>query len=760
MTAVLPNQINRFRGCFHRGGLRIPRWWLMTACLGLLLTANTTGMAVDGNFWVQVSDNGRLVLWVNPDYGICKISDRQRQQEWNSLPSLAVSSNDYWMLAYQSAFVVRYMINNNTMDSIFSGDRSCIRRFSVPKPGVGRVSFDFPNLQIGFSAEYSLGADNKLRVNVPFHLIMDSKKHLLDIRFLPFMEALPFQSNGYVLLPDGCGGIIRPNHLMTPYEPARIYGERFTWSNQPVFGTQDWQRILRVNDYHKPRNSFYNLPIFGVVQTGTGGRSRGMLGIISQGQFQAELGIQVTPQLLLTVSPRLIIREMVYDMFGRLHASPIFDRKDRTVDYYFFADGDVSYVTMARKYRQLLLSTHRAGLWPNINAGLVARRSDRTGYQPIKYRQAGYRLQLFMGVTERYQDTENLLCVTSFSQAESILKDLYNHGVRHLQVVLVGWTKRGLLGDNPRHFPPDSRFGGYSGLKKLTATAKTLGFGIGLRLDNTSTFRNGHGFTRGDTVKDIQGVPVEINVSEKEYLLCPKVSRNKFKRDDQKWLAKLKLSGILIFDGFDRGLYNCYDPRHLTGGTDLINTLRDQIRTVSEPNQVGTTAAFDFLVEDVTAFYDLPAVCSENCDEAIPFTPMVFHGLVPYSFDPINLRRDGVREFLRMIEYGGVPNAFLTATMVSELKNARYNPLFSGKYTDWRPAVLREYRTYQHELQDFQGKTIVDHRCLAPDVFATIYDDFSATIVNYRPDPFVYQGITVKPQQFSIIEPGVFGKAF
>jgi hypothetical protein len=729
----------------------------MALCLGLLLMANTAGMAAAGKPWVKVSDNGRLVLWVDPDYGICKISDRQGQKEWSSLPSLAAPPNDYWMLAYRSAFIVRYMINDNTMDSIFSGESGCIRRLSVPKPGQCRVSFDFPKLRIGFSVEYSLGADNKLRVNVPFHSIVDPKKHLLDIRFLPYFEALPFQSNGYVVLPDGCGGIVRPNHLMTPYEPARIYGERFTWSNQPVFGTQNWRRILRVNDYQRLRSSFYNLPIFGVVQSGPGGRSHGMLGVISQGQFQAELGIQVTPQMFLTVSPRLIIREIVYDMFGRLHASPVFDRKDRTVDYYFFADGDVSYITMALKYRQLLLSTHQSGLRANTKTGLSGRRPERTG---SVYRQTDYRLQLFMGVAERYQDTENLLCVTSFSQAESILKDLYNRGVRHLQVVLVGWTKRGLLGDNPRHFPPDPRFGGYRGLKKLTDTAKTLGFGIGLRLDNTSTFRNGHGFNRGDTVKDIQGVPVEINASEKEYLLCPKVSGTQFKRDERKWLLKLKLNGFLIFDGFDRGLYNCYDPRHLTGGADLINTLRNQIRAVSEPKLIGTTAAFDFLAEDVTAFYDLPAVCSENCDEAIPLTPLVFHGLVPYSFDPINLRRDESREFLRMIEYGGVPNAFLTATTVSELKNARYNPLFSGKYTDWRPAVLREYRIYQRELQDLQGKTIVDHRCLAPDVFATVYDDFSATIVNYRPDPFVYRGITVKPRQFVIVKPGASGTVF
>lgn len=752
MSAILPNRMNQWSSHIYRVGLQNPRWWIMAVCLGLLLTASSLGVAAVNQSWVKVSDNGRLALWVDPDYGICKINDRQSQLEWNSLPSFTEPPNDYWMLAYQSAFIVRYVTDDNTMENVFSGERGCVRRFSIPEPGRGcLVTFDFPNLKFRFSAEYRLGTDNNLRVNVPFHSIVDPKKRLLDIRFLPYLEGLPFQNNGYVVLPDGCGGIMRPNHLMAPYESARIYGERFTWSSQIVSSTQQWQRILHVNDYRQSRNSFYNMPIFGIVRWDSGGRVRGMLGVISQGQFQAELGTQVTPQILLTVSPRLIIREVAYDMFGRLHAGPVFDVLDRTVDYYFFTGRDASYVAMAQKYRQLLRSSRQS----------VLRLSN--GLKPGETGPTEYRLQLFMGVVERYQDTENLLCVTSFGQAESILKDLHKSGIRHLQVVLVGWTKRGLLGDNPRHFPPDPKFGGYRGLRQLLATAKKLGFGIGLRLDNTGTFKNGHGFTRRDTVKDIQSVPVEINTVEKEYLLCPKAARTKFQRDDRRRLEQLKLSGILIVDGVDRGLFNCYDPRHLIGGTDLINTLRGTfriMRTVSESKQVGTAAAFDFLVGDVTAFYDLPVGCSENCDEAIPLTPLVFHGLVPYSFDPINLRRDGSREFLRMIEYGGIPGAFLTATTVSELKYAKYNPLFSGKYTDWRPAVLREYRIYQRELRNFQTKTISDHRRLAPDVYATIYDDFSATIVNYRPDSFVYQGITIKPQQFVIIQPGTSKTVF
>jgi hypothetical protein len=684
--------------------------------------------------WLKVADSGRLALWVETGFGICKVVDYQGNTTWDSRPVFKEKPDDYWVIAYQSAFIIRYVTDYGSIENAYTGAANCERRFSALAGNKGcSYRFNFTDLKVGFTVEYSLGAANNLRVNIPLKSLSDPKSRLLDIRFLPFFGGLPFKSNGYVVLPDGCGGIITPDHLTAVYKSDRVYGERFHWNAQPV-GNHGFIRSLSLSDYRNHQNCFYNLPMFGIVRTGSG-----VLGVISRGQFQAELGTQVTPQIfLLAVSPRLIIREATYDMYGRLHASPIFYRGDRTVDYYWLTNQDASYVGIARKYRKIMLAAQY-------------RASKAKLRFKSRYRDTGYRLRLFMGVAEQYQDTEKLLVLTSFTQAENILKDLHQKGARDLQVILVGWTRRGFLGDNPRHFPPDSRFGGLAGLKRLLATGKKLGYSIGLEFDNSYTFKNSHGFNRDDTVKDIQEIPIDIGYGSKEYLLCQPVAWSKFIKNDRPKLAKLNCNGYLIFNGFNQGLITCYDTHHRVDGNKLARILPDSIREISKTQKVGLTVAEDFLTGAVSAIYDLPAGCSENCDRAIPLTPLIFHGIIPYSFDPINLRRDGRREFLRMVEYGGIPGAFLTAKTVAELIYAKYNPLYSGKYTDWRSAVLREYKIYQKDLRGLQARTIVDHRRIAADVYLTVYDDHSKVLVNYSPKSLVFDKIKVGPEQYVII---------
>ncbi len=718
-------------GCF---GLYFRRF---SVGLFLLLTLSCTCFSSIPQSWAKVGDNGQIALWVETTSGLCKINQQHTNNVWDSLPNFEKQPNDYWLVAYRSVFIIRYATDDKIVENAFSGSPKCKRQFSAVTGGGCRFTFNFTDIQICFTAEYTLGNDNNLRVNIPFDSIKDPKNRLLDIRFLPFFGGVPFQSKGYLVLPDGCGGILIPNYLGRSYQTSRIYGERFSWSSGRVRNTGQLRRIFHLNDYRNSQSSFYNLPMFGIVKSGSC-----ILGVISRGQYQAELGTEVTSEnLWLTVSPRLIIREIAYNIFGQVYVSPVFDRIDRTVDYYVIYNETPSYVAIAKKYRQILSA--RSSFSSN---------HYKYPKKALSPKQTFYRLRLLMGVPEEYQKTERLLCLTNFVQAEAILKDLHQKGLRNLEVVLVGWTKGGFLGDNPRHFPPDQKFGGNNGLKRLIATGKKLGYSIGLEFDNTFTFRNGHGFKRSDTVKDIQGIPVNLNANHKEYLLCPEIARKKLSRNDLKHFERLQLNGPLVFDGFDRGLFNCYDSRHLIGGEPLAKILLETLATVPDTGGIGITTANDFMADTVSAFYNLPTHCSENCDLEIPLTALIFHGTVPYSFEPLNLRRDNQREFLRMIEYGGVPIAFLTAENVSELKYAKYNLLFNGKYTDWRSAFLKEYRTYHNQLQQLQTKVIIDHRRLAQDVYLTVYEGHTATVVNYSSSPFSYRGIEIKAHQYSIIK--------
>jgi hypothetical protein len=323
---------------------------------------------------------------------------------------------------------------------------------------------------------------------------------------------------------------------------------------------------------------------------------------------------------------------------GQFKSGPI-ERGTRTVDYYFLNQPEVNYVSIARKYREILLKHHK----------------------PSQSVDSRYRLRLLMGTHEEYQDSREFLRATSFRQAEEILKDLHRMGIRDLQVVLVGWTQGGLLGDNPRFFPADSHLGGMKGLQRLIATGRKMGYSIGLEFDNSYTFKKSKGFRRNDTVKDIQNVPIDIGKGNKEYLLCQKVAWHQFRQEQLRQLEALQVKGMLYFDGINDGLFTCFDPRHSCGSQEMARSLQRNLVGIGRKNRVGATVLTDYLFVDLSGVVNLSPRCSSRSDRPVPLTPLIFHGVVPYSFEPLNLRRDSRREFLQMIEYGAVPVAYLTS---------------------------------------------------------------------------------------------------
>lgn len=687
----------------------------------LLMGLMTVGAAEDG--WNHVVTCGNLSMDVDYLTGAVKVLDNRNKSEWSSLLVGGTEQNDFWKAAYRSAFIIRYL-QENEVKTVYTGQSDCKISINRITNGV-RCRFTFHEPRLSFVTEYILNSDHEMIVRIPFNKVKDPKEGLLDIRVLPYLGHIPVGVQGYIVLPDGCGGIIHSGHLKSiPYNSARIYGERFYWTverdrNNP-YGSN--KRYINYYDYSNPNTISLNLPIFGSIKG-----NAGIMGVISQGSDQAQIGPEITPSdFVLSISSRLLIRELTYDMFTRPHASPVFNRTDRLVTYRFLDGEEASYSGMALRFRQKVFSSTK-------------RRFHATP-----------RLRILFGVERKYRDTRELLKLTTFREAEEILKDLHQSGVRNLQVVLVGWSKRGYLGDEPAHFPPDRRFGGWSGLKKLIRTSKRLGYPIGLQFDNSSAWKSSSKFRRAETVKDIQNIAVELGEKTEEYLRCPKPAWNRFFKEDYPQLRQLGINGTILISGLDQGIITCMDTNHVAGGSRSINIVQNALTRLRKENSVGIDGAMGYAYKILDSVWEMPSSCSSICDQPIPLTPIILHGIVGYSFEPINLRRDSRREQLRMIEYGGIPNALLTSTTVEDLSEARFNIVFSARYNDWRRSFLKEYRLYQNKLETLQNMAIIGHEKIAPGIYLTRYDGNIDVIVNYSARDFVYNGVTVKPLQYHI----------
>lgn len=689
----------------------------------------STGVWAEENKFIRVAENKRAILWVDPTTGVCQLTDRETGYLWKGIPDSIDQQNDLWKAIYRSAFMLRY-IEGERIGLAYTGQTNCIKTVTPMNSGV-RVHFSFAsNPRLAFSAEYTL-TDSGLRVRIPYQSMEDPENTLLDLRVLPYFGNLNFGTDGYVVLPDGVGGIIHANRRKSlRYLPTRVYGERFFWSAERDRYNQygSTQRYLNFFDYNDRNTASMSLPIFGVVRGDSA-----VLGVISEGQFESRIGPEITPDdRVLSVSPQLIYREVTYNIFARLQSGAVFNPIDRIVDYHLLNKEDASYAGMARYYRKML--------------------KEKNG--PMSVQRKGYRIRILFAVEEVYKDTRNIRVLTTFDQAEKMLIDLHRRGVRDLEVVLVGWTKRGLLGANPQHFPVERRLGGKAGLKQLLATGERLGYSIGLQFNNSYTYKRSHGYRRTDTVKDVQNIPIDIGMGQREYLYCPKPAWDHFMQKDRRVLQKLNVKGFILWDGLQLGLMACYDDKHPFGMPQMAQLINDVAQRLTKEDSlaVGAVGSMDYLLPNAQGLFDHATTASNLCDQSIPLLPMIYHGLMGYSFEPTNLRQDQRREFLKLVEYGGIPNAYITEKTVERLVDAAHNPIFSGQYTAWRSTIVREYKEYL-VLKSLQNQAMVDHKMLAPGVFQTLYSDGSYTVVNYGNRTYRWGRNELKPLSYGLYKP-------
>ncbi len=640
---------------------------------------------------------------------------------WRSGMRDAAGLNDYWKTAYGSACIVEYFSESGEARTAFTGQADCAKSFRKT-PGGGTILFAFTNPDIAFTLVYETAGDGAVRVRIPFDAIRDPAERLLSIRALPYFGSLARGSAGYIVLPDGSGGIVGTARTEKAYEPRKVYGERFRWEV-----TDQGQRTVRLPDYSGSADAYMGFPVFGEVSG-----DQAFLAMLTGGQFNAEIGVEVTPiNLRTSVSARFIYREVVFDIFGGRRISPLLDAGERAVEYRFLSGKDAGYVGLAKLYR------------------LILKRS--AGGRPPAAEQTRYRLRLLMGVLEDYQTVTRMTVLTTFARAEGILKDLSARGATELNVNLAGWASGGYLGRDPLRFPPDAAFGGIGGLRGLGETAARLGYPLGLQLDAAYSFPNGAAFDRGATVKDIQGIGVDVGSSRREYLLCPRFSWQRILKEDAPKAAAAGVSGDFLVSGVNDGLFECYEKTHLSSRADMASAARDALAGLSGSRSVAAVSLSDYLCGSVSAFWDAPASASSSCDSSIPFAAIVLHGWIPYSFTPLNLLRESRREILKTVEYGGVPNAYLAGSTVEDLIYARHNPLFSASYEDWREDLLEEYRAYQEGLRRLQALEIVDHQSLSADVRVTVYSDGTRTVVNYGQKPFTYGGASVGALEYAVL---------
>ncbi len=600
---------------------------------------------------------------------------------------------------------------------------------SKPEPRIFRASIEY------------LLDDDSLVAKIPSDSIYYPDEYPVNmISMLSFFGAGDRDAAGSIFVPDGSGALIRFNNGKTKY-PA--YQQLVYGSDQTVDRTEDPSREQEVR-----------LPVFGMVREG-----EAFLGIIEDGAAAATINADVAGRLngYNYVYPSFyVINKDEVTLFAneQQRSLPKFQERPMKTDYvvrYAFLSGEEASVAgMAHYYQQYLLKHN----------GLPQSKGN-----PLS-KDVPFYLQLVGGISKKKHFAgipyDSLEPLTTFDQAQQIVAEAQERGIRNLKVKFAGWFNDGLDHEVPDSVSVDKTVGGSKGLKEFIAFAREKGLSffpdVAFLVANS-----GDSFDQSDdasrTLRDEPAMlfPVNLALNRRDRSKPPSyvVSPRLIGRYVDRMLGSLrdyKAGGISLRDMADT-LNSDFRENKLIDrvqsqgiSTDALGKLRDDKLEIM--GNGGNAYALPYLTDITEAPMSNSRFKLE--DEEIPFFQMVVRGYIDYSGQPYNLSTyNNVRQYvLKCLEYGAGVYFDWIYEPNYKVNKTDYDRLFAVNYELWIDQAAEIYKEVNEVLGRVQGERMLSHEKLNEGVFRTVYENGTYVIVNYNRTPAEADGMTIEAESY------------
>jgi len=676
-----------------------------------------------------VAENQNLKFYMHEKNSQILVYDRRNGYLWRSAPDTAgkdLRVSELWKQHLESVFVLNFSDSKKrhikATNNINENARLDFQRID---DGI-RVTYELQKLNMDVTVEYRLG-DDYLEVIVPEGGIVEhGDKIAVSIELLPFFGAADDYQDGYLLVPDGSGALTYFKEEHPRY--TKVFSEF-------VFGedTYDFQPLLERETQHKTE---VVMPVFGLKKN-----NAAYLGIITKGQFNAKITSAPSGYILdynRGSATFIVRRQYSAPIAGWSWVNTLEDKMvehDRAVRYYLLCGDKANYVGMAEAYRRYLLEQGVEKL-------------TRVGESvPLQ-------LRIFHGVSRKVMVWHEFVTMTTFDESIEMLDALEEAGVDDMDITCVGWNYLGYDGAYPRRLPAAAPVGGTEGLKDFASFARSKGYRVFVEDNYLEAFDTAGGFSsRRDVVRGPNKLPLS---GWGKYLLNPVFAWNKYVSRDMKRMGEYHVNGVELRDLGKIVLSDNNFRNPLSREQWAQEWLRFAEYSRDVMGYAVSNGANVYVLGHVDMVSDIPMERSvfDFVDDTIPFYEIVIHGLVPYTAYPGNLRSDPRREYLMMIEYGAVPAFELTWREPREIKNTKYNRLFSSYYPVWEETVAQEYQEVCKELGYLQAEYITGHAEVAPRVKWVTYGDGSQIYINYNPEPVAVDGVSIDGLDYVLIKGG------
>ncbi len=668
-----------------------------------------------------IAQNKNLKLYYQEDFASIGLENKQNHYIWWSSPPDAEKdeiASPLLITELQSSAVLTYADRNSqSVTNLRSGNSAQISTQEINN-GL-RITYEFEKCGITIPVNYQL-EENYLSVSVSCSEIQESmSENGLVASQLTLLEAFGAGSqeeNGYFVIPDGCGALIRFHNGKTD---SKSY-------SQKVYG-----RDMTAVPTTKPAvtEKIY-MPLYGIVK-----EQNALTVLIEEGAGNATLNASVSEQSLSSYNLCYFSFQLrdsdTYTMAGDYGNFTVFENGNIKTNqiklrYYPVADKNASYTTISETYRNYLLKDG------NVQKKTI---SDFSEFYLHLYG-GTMKAQSVFGIPVTKQTS-----VTSYQEAQEIISTLENAGIDQMSVIYHNCTNSGISGKTDYSAITSTALGGLANFNNLLDYLQEHDITFYPAVNN-KTFRSGNGYyTMFNTAVRISDVYSRQAVYDLSYgiqdtsaktkaLLSPEVFTNLY----HKLAVNFKSKNInhICLGEMTSSLWGDYGKKPFSRD-DTLQALQQSYQEIQNADMTilaDSCAAYAFPYADKISNVPLHSSGFDIFDEEIPFYQLVLHGVIPYSSPALNASADIIDTFLTSVAMGCQPAYDMIYTSASNLNNTDLEKYYYANYAFWTDTAVQEYQLTKEILSKVSSQFITDYT-RNQDYSITTYQDGTQITVNY-----------------------------
>ncbi len=648
----------------------------------------------------ECAENDSYIMLVDDKSGNIGIKNKFTGYIWRSSP-LGASQDELatplLISELRSSNTLRYGIpEKSTNNNVLRSAVDSVITVSDIENGI-RVNYKYDSAGFEFPVEYTLEKDH-LKASLKISEIKEynSVNIATEITLLGSFGAASEEEDGYFVIPDGCGALVRFNNGRTMDNNAysrKVYGDDIT-AVPTVRGAVAEQIYL---------------PLYGIVK-----KDNALLVVASKGDSNADLSVRVSRQSnssynLCNFTFRLRGTDTFYmsgsstDKFTVFESGDI-DSDDIELRYYPISAENADYSDVAECFRNYLIN--EKGISPKVDSGNSPLYIDIYGgvqkEKPI------------LGIPVAMKTA-----VTSYEEAAEILAELRDNGGENMIVSYHNWTDDGIENKIDTSAEPSGILGGKRGFSKLKDFIDENGCTLYPVSDNRD-FYSGNGYNSlNSTCMRISGSYARIVSYDRAYgipdgfkdnmsLLSPSLFSEVFTEAADNF-ADNGLNGMALSELSD-SLYGDYGKKKISR-FDAMKAAEECMGYIDDKLENGIIAdcANAYAIPYASHIVNVPLTSSrfDIFNEDVPFYQMVMHGLVPYSSTAVNAAANSTDMLLKSAVFGSLLRYDMLYAETDTLKDTEYDVYYYANHSEQTAVAAEEYKLLKPIYDDISDSFMI-----------------------------------------------------